>query len=72
MVPWLRFNLAEPTSEEEAKHSRNPTQQAPTLEEKGEETQGRGRSIVLETGTAKNELSRKLTRPSLRFQKTSS
>ena len=27
---------------------------------------------MLETGTVKNELSRKLTRPSLRFQKTSS
>ena len=34
-------------------------------------TQRRGGPIVLETGTAKNELSRKLTWPSLRFQKTS-
>ena len=39
-------------------------------EAEGEETQRRGRPIVLETGTAKTELSRKLMRPSLRFQKT--
>ena len=44
--------------------------EAPMLEAEGEETQSRGRPIVLETGTAKNELSRKLRRPSLRFQKT--
>ena len=42
---------------------------APTLEAGGEETQLRGRPILLETGTAKNELSRKLTWPSLRFQR---
>ena len=42
------------------------------LEAEGEETQLRGRPILLETGTVKNELSRKLTRPSLRFQKISS
>ena len=41
------------------------------LEAEGEETQGKGRPMMLETGTTKNELSRKLTRPSLRFQKTS-
>jgi len=46
--------------------------EAPALEAEGEETQCRGRPIVLETGTTKTELSTKLTRPSLRFQKTSS
>ena len=44
---------------------------SPALEAEGGETQLRGRPIVLETRTAKNELSRKLTWPSLRFQKTS-
>ena len=46
--------------------------EAPALEAEGEETQRRGKPIVLETGTAKNKLSRKLMWPSLRFQKTSS
>ena len=41
------------------------------LEAEGKETQSRGRPIVPETGTVKNELSRKLMRASLRFQKTS-
>ena len=38
--------------------------EAPELEAEGKETQCRGRPIVLETGTVKNKLSRKLTRPS--------
>ena len=46
--------------------------EVPALEAEDEETQSRGRPIVLETWTAKNELSRKLMRPCLRFEKTSS
>ena len=48
---------------------------APVVEVEGEETQLRGsdkRPIVLETGTVRDELSRKVTQLSLRFQKTSS
>ena len=73
MVPWLRFNLAETTSARKRPSTAGAQfSEAPALEAEGEETQRRGRPIVLETGTAKNELSRKLTQPSLRFQKTSS
>ena len=76
MVPKLRFNLAETTSKEKAKHSRSPIQQKlPWWELKAKKTQRRGsdkKPNMLETGTAKNELSRKFTRLSLRFQKTSS
>ena len=48
---------------------------APEVEAEFKENPAQGsdkRPIVLETGTGKNKLSRKLTRLSLRFQKTSS
>ena len=79
MVPFLRFNLAETVSagshKEEAKHSRSSTlRKLPWWKVNAKKTQGRGsdkKPSVLETGTAKNEFSRKLTWLSLRFQKTS-
>ena len=72
MVPWLGFNLAETTSAWKRPSTAGAQlSEAPALEAESEETQRRGRPIVLETGTTKNELSRKFTRPSLRFQKTS-
>ena len=73
MVPWLGFNLAETTSTWKRPSTIGAQlSEAPMLEVEGEETQRGGRPIVLETGTTKTELSRKLTWPSLRFQKTSS
>ena len=73
MVPRLRFNLAETTSARKRPSTAGAQlSEAPVLEAEGKETQLRGRPIVLETRTVKNKLSRKLTRPSLRFQKTSS
>ena len=72
MVPWLGFNLAETTSPwKRTSTAGAQLSEAPQLEAEGEETQRRGSPIVLETRTAKNELSRKLTLPSLRFQNTS-
>ena len=68
----LGFNLAETISARKRPSTAGAQlSEAPTVEAEGEETQCRGRPIVLETGTAKNELSRKLTRLSLRFRKTS-
>ena len=56
-------------------HSRSPTQlKHSLLNRNAKKTQSKGtnkRPIVPETRTVKNELSRKLTRLSLRFQKTS-
>ena len=73
MVPGLGYNLAETTSTRKRPSTAGAQlSEALTLEAEGKETQRRGRPIVLETGTVKNKLSRKLTRPSLRFQKTSS
>ena len=67
--PWLGPHEAE------AKHSRSPTQQKlPWWKLNGQKTQCRAsdkRPSMLETGIAKNKLSRKLTQLSLRFQKTS-
>ena len=72
MVPCLRYNMAETTSVWKRPSTAGAQlSNAPMLEAEGEETQCRGRPIVLETGTAKNELSRKLMQPSLKFQKTS-
>ena len=54
----------------EAEHKENPAQWKWNVKK----TQGRGsdkKPIMLETRTAKNELSRKLTRLRLRFVKTS-
>ena len=71
VVPELGYNLAETTSARKRPSTAgDQLSEAPALEVEGEETQLRGRPILLETGTVKNELSRKLTRPSLRFQKT--
>ena len=69
----LGFNLAETISARKRPSTAGAQlREAPTLEAEGDETQCRGRPIMLETGTAINELSRKLMWPSLRFQKTSS
>ena len=66
MVLRLGFNLAETTSARKRPSTAGAQlSEAPTLEAEGEETQGKGRPIMLETGTTKNKLSRKLTRPSL-------
>ena len=71
MVPLLGFNLSETTSARKRPSTAGAQlREAPTLAE-GQETQCRGRPIVLETWAVKNELSRKLTWPCLRFQKTS-
>ena len=72
MVPGLGYNLAETTSAWKRPSTAGAQlSEAPALEAEDEETQCRGRPIMLETGTVKNELSRNLTRPSLKFQKTS-
>ena len=79
---WCHFSeftgLKQPLhgpSEEEAKYSRSPTRQKlPRWKLNAKKTQCRGSDkepSLLETGTAKNELSRKLTQLSLGFQKTS-
>ena len=69
MVPFVGFNLAETISaqshKDEAKHSRSPTlRKLPWWKVNVKKTQGRGsdkKPSVLETGTVKNELSRKFT-----------
>ena len=73
-LTWLKQPWLDPR-EAEAKHSRSPTQQK-LLQWKlnMKKTQHRGsdkKPSVLKTRTVKNELSRKLTQLSLRFQKTS-
>ena len=79
MVPFLGLNLADSTSAQApqggGQHSLSPTQRK-LLQWKlnAKKTKYRGsdkKSSVLETGTVKNKLSRKLTQLSLRFQKTS-
>ena len=61
MVLFIRFNLAETTSARKRPSTAGAQLgKAPALEAEDEETQLRGRPILLETGTAKNELSRKL------------
>ena len=80
MVLFLGFNLAETNSarpcKEEAKHNRSPTQQKLPWWKlnmmKTQHSKSDKKPSVLETGTAKNKLSRKLTWLSFRFQKTSS
>ena len=80
MVPFLRFNLAETTSVWPSQGGGQAGQEpnsvkTPAVEAEREENfPCRGsdkKPSVLETQTAKNELSRKLTWLSLRFQKTS-
>ena len=71
-LTWLKQLQCSPCKVE-VKHSGAQLRKAP-VEAEGEETQLRGsdkRPIVLETGTVRDELSRKLTQLSLRFQKTS-
>jgi len=72
-VPFLTFNLAETTSARPPEGGGQAQQEPPQWKLNMNKTQGRGRDkkpSVLETGTAKNELSRKFTWLSLRFQKT--
>ena len=79
MVPFLGFKLAETTSacphETEAKHSRSPTQgkllQWKLTMKKIQQSESNKKPSTLEIRTAKTN-SIKLTRLSLRFQKTSS
>ena len=73
-LTWLKQPWLGP-HKEEAKHGRSPTQQKlPWWKLNTKKTQHRGRDKkpnMLETGTAKNKLSRKLMQLSFRFQKTS-
>ena len=79
MVPFLGFNLAKTTSlnphKEEAKHNRSPTWRKLLWWKlnmmKTQHRESDKKPSILETGTAKNKLSRKLTWLSVKFQKTS-
>ena len=73
-LTWLKQPRLGPCKEE-AKHSRSPTQlKLPRWKLNRKKTQHRGsdkKPSMLETGTAKYKLSRKLKQLGLRFQKTS-